>query len=372
MSNANGYGAPEVWQPYARAQELCARVGDIPQMFPILGGLFFYHAMRADYGPCLETTEHLLELAKRLHDDGATVLGHWGVCTNHLFQGRLKAAQQHAEAGWAVYGRLDDRSLAPTFNIDPGPCCADWGAWIYWLRGYPDQAEEWSREAIAAAYESAHPFTIVTVLVHSGLYYYFRGDPQMALERGRAANRVCDEVGFPLRKAEADICEGWGLVELGQAAEGIPKLEAGLSTWRQLGTEIGNPFFFAMLALAYQRSGRRIEAKAELQRALDTASRNNEHQWEAELHRLNGVFKRDAGEPYLAVDACFKRAVEVAKSQGAKILELRASTSLATSLLAQGRKAEAYHGLAPIHDWFTEGFATKDLTEAKALLQELA
>lgn len=372
MSNANGYGAPEVWQPYARAQELCDRVGDIPQMLPILGGLFFYHAMRADYGPCLQTTEHILELATRLGDDGASVLGHWGVCTNHLFQARLTAAQEHAEAGWAVYGLLDNRTLAPAFNIDPGPCCADWGAWIYWLRGYPDQAEQWSRKAIVAARESGHPFTIVTVLVHSGLYYYFRGDPQMALDRGRAANKVCDEVGFPLRKAEADMCEGWGLVGLGQTAEGVLKLEAGLSLWHQLGTEIGNPLFYAMLALAYQRVGRHRDAGTQLQRALETAERNDERQWQAELHRLDGVFRRDAGEAEDAVETCFRRAVQVARSQGAKILELRASTSLAASLLAQGKRTEARQAVAPVYGWFSEGFDTRDLREAKALLERLA
>jgi predicted ATPase len=371
LSNANGYGAPEVWPAYARARELCDKVGNMPQMFPILGGLFFYYAMRADYESCLQTTEHLLDLARQVNDQGASVLGHWGVCTNFLFLGRFGPALEHARAGWDVYNRLPDRSLAAAFNIDPGPCCADWGAWLYWLRGYPHQAEEWSRKAILAARASGHPFTIVTVLVHASIYQYFRADPKTALEQAREANALCDEVGFPMRKAEADIVEGWALVELGEAEEGMRRLEAGLGVWHQLGTIIGNPLFFAMLAVAHQRTGRLVDAKAALTRAFDAVACSNERQWEAELHRLDGLFRHEAGEPDEEVEACFRRALETAHAQEARSLELRAAISLASLLLRQTRRRDAEELLLPIYNDFPDKAHTKDRKEAEVLLRQL-
>src|SRR5262249_28201501 len=157
-----GYGFPEVWPPYARAQELCDRAGDMPQMFPILGGIFFYHTMRANYQGTLQTTNQILELADRLNDAGASVLGHWGTSAGWLFIGEFAQALKRPEAGWTTYSALDRRSLAAEFNIDAGPCCADWSSWVYWLQGYPEQAEQRSREALGSAKQTAHPFTIVT------------------------------------------------------------------------------------------------------------------------------------------------------------------------------------------------------------------
>jgi predicted ATPase/class 3 adenylate cyclase len=371
LASAKGYGAGEVGLAFARARELCNRMGQTEPMFPILSGLWIYSLMRGKYADSGEIAEQLLALGERLQNSGILVSAHMAISGNCLFTGDFHGALTHADSGAERYDSERHAALAKDFGFDPGTLCVDWSAWASWFLGYPDQSQHKSSEALARAEKAGHPFTTATILVHNAIIAYFRNSPEAVIEHVRAAIAVCDQVGIPLRKAEAQILGGWALTQLDQPEKGLQELETGLSAWMQMGTEIANPIWFALLALAYQKSGRPIEARSSLSRALEVKEKNGERLWEAELHRLDAVFRIEVGEPSEHVEACLHKAIEVAQYQSAKSLELRASTSLARLWQGQNKAEQARDLLAPIYDWFTEGRSTNDHREAKALLDEL-
>jgi predicted ATPase/class 3 adenylate cyclase len=371
LASAKGYGAPEVGVAFTRARELCDRIGQSAPMFPILSGLWIYWLMRARYRDSGEMAEQLLALGQRSQNSGITVSGHMTIASNRVFTGDFSAALEYAEAGLERYNPGEHQTLTKDLGFNPGPICADWSAWANWLLGYPDRSHQKANQALDLAEKTQHPFTTTTVLVHNACLAYFRRTPEAALDSARATILVCNQVGIPLRKAEAQILEGWALTELGQAETGIRVLENGLSAWLQMGTEVANPLWFSLLALAYQRSGRIADARRELSRALEAMTNTGETLCEAELHRLDAIFRLDAAESAEQAEHCLHKAIEVSRTQSAKSWELRACTSLALLWKRQGKTEQARNLLTPVYSWFTEGFDTNDLREARALLEEL-
>jgi len=371
LAAAKGYGAPEVGVTFSRGRELCDRMGPSAPMLPVLSGLWVYWIMRARYKDSGEMAEQLLALGQQSQNSGIVVSGKMTMAGNGVFTGDFANALKHAEAGLERYNAREHAMLTKDFGFDPGAICADWSAWANWLLGYPDRSQQRANQAGYMAQQTQHPLTIATVLVHSAIIAHFRRAPQATLVHARAAIVVCDQVGIPLRKAEAQILEGWALTELGEAEAGIPVLEAGLSAWLQMGTEIANPLWFSLLALAYERSGRIADARRELSRALDAMTKTGEGLCEAELHRLDAIFRLDAGEPPEQAEHCLRKAIQVSRSQSAKSWELRACTSLAQLWKRQGKIEQARNLLTPIYAWFPEGFETKDLQEARISLAEL-
>jgi predicted ATPase len=228
-------------------------------------------------------------------------------------------------------------------------------------------------EALALAHELAHHFSLASAQAWAATFHMLCGDAHATQEQSEAAMALSTERGFLFRLAQGVVLRGWALVMQGQAEDGIAQLRQGMAAWRATGAEISWAFTLIKLAEAYGKAGQAGEGLTALAEALAVVNRTGERYFEAELHRLKGglLLQQDAGSGDEA-ETCFHQALEMARCQQAKSLELRAAMSLSRLWQRQGKWDAARELLAPIYAWFTEGFDTADLQEAKALLNELA
>ena len=240
------------------------------------------------------------------------------------------------------------------------------------MLGYPKQALERIHEALTLAREQAHPATLATILSWAAWLYQYRREGQLAQEQAAACITLATEHGFVARVALGTIMRGWALAAQGQREAGITHLRQGVAAWRAAGSEVGRANHLSMLAEAYGNAEQAAEGLSVLAEALAFAHTTGEPCWEAELYRLKGelLLSLHPASP-AAPEECFHQALEIARRQQAKSLELRAAVSLSRLWQHQGKRAEAHELLAPIYGWFTEGFDTADLQEAKALLEAL-
>jgi predicted ATPase len=251
--------------------------------------------------------------------------------------------------------------------------CRGYLAWDLWLLGYPDQAVQRSNEALARAHEVAHPFSLAFAACFAAALHQFRRDGEAVQEHARATMALASEQGFPLYLALGTILWGWALAARGHREDGITQMYQGLDASRTVGNELVLPHFPTMLAEAYGVGGQAEEGLAVLEMAMAAVHKSEARFYEAEIHRLTGeILLQHAVPDASGVDACFQKALAVARHQQAKSLELRTAMSLARLWQQQGKRQEAYDLLTPIYGWFTEGFDTADLQEATTLLEELA
>ncbi len=373
LMSTKGEAAPEVEKAYARARELCEQVGDTPQLFPVLRGLWICYLERAALQPARELGEQLLTLAERQQESALLLEAHRALGLSLFWQGELASAQVHLEQGIALYDRQQHRSHAVLYGLDPGVHCLSYAAWALWLLGYPDRAMQRSHEALAWAQELSHPFSLAAALYFTARLHQYRREGPLTRERAEAAVTLSTEQGIPEWLAVASILRGWALADHGgQGEAGIAQMHQGLAAGQATGGELGRSLFLALLGEAYGNEGQTAEGLRVLAEALAVADKNGEHVYEAELRRVEGELRLKQGAAETAGEECFRQALEFARRQQAKSLELRAATSLSRLWHDQGKRSEARTLLAPIYDWFTEGFDTADLKEAKALLEELA
>jgi predicted ATPase len=253
-----------------------------------------------------------------------------------------------------------------------GVCCRAWGARVLWALGYPDQAVQRGQEALTMAHTLARPYDLVAMLFESANLQYRLREWQTMQAHVEAGLALAAEHGFARYVMLGALHRGMALAAQGQAAEGIAQMRRGLAALRATGTVSGMPTFLAHLASAYAQIGQVDEGLHVLAEALAVVDTTGGRNYEAELHRLHGELLLQPPVPdALAAEACFQRALDVARRQQAKSWELRAATSLARLWQQQGKRAEARELLTPIYGWFTEGFDTVDLQEAKALLDAL-
>ncbi len=291
--------------------------------------------------------------------------------------GEFVLAREHLEQGIAVYDPQKHHSLASGYGADQGEQCLCYAAYVLWHLGYPDQALKRIREALTLAQEFSHPYNLAYVLICAASHHQFRREGQLARERAEAVMTLSSEQGFPLYLALGTIVQGWALAEQGQAEEGIAQMQQGLAAWRATGAELFRPRGLALLAEAYGKMGQAEEGLTVLAEALAAMNKSRERWYEAELYRLKGELTLQSKVPGQKskveeeAEECFHKAIEIARRQQAKSLELRAGMSVSRLWQQQGKKNEARQMLAEIYNWFTEGFDTKDLQEAKALLEEL-
>src|SRR3989442_1521952 len=255
-----GFAAPEVERVYTRARELCQQVGETPQLFPVLWGLWELYFVRAEYRTAHELGEQLLTLAQRQQASTLLLQGHHAEWTVLLFLGELAAAREHTEQGSALYRRQEHRSHAfPYGGHDPGVCCLNIEALALWFLGYPDQAFKKNFDALTLVQELAHPFSLAFALSFAALLYQVRRDGQASQERAEAALTLATEHGFPTWLALGTILRGWALAQRGQREEGIAQMREGMAAWRAIGAEPFRPHFLALLAEMYGKVGRAEE-----------------------------------------------------------------------------------------------------------------
>jgi predicted ATPase len=250
--------------------------------------------------------------------------------------------------------------------------CRRYAAWTKWFLGYPDQALELIRETLTLAQKHGHPFTIAGAQAIAGFIQLHRREVRAVKERAEELIALSTEHGFLLWKLSGTIFRGWTLVERGQQEEGIEQIRQGLDAWNATGAYAGDSPYHSLLAEAHLRMGQVTEGLAVLDKALAKVEETGERYMEAEYHRLKGELLLMGGADAGEVERQFLQAIDTARQQGARSLELRATVSLSRLWQAQSRKKEARQMLAGIYDWFSEGFDTVDLKEAKALLEALA
>jgi class 3 adenylate cyclase/predicted ATPase len=366
----NGYGSDQVGAIYARAQALCERVGDAEQRMLTLFGVWAYHTFKADYVVALSTAEQLLALAESVGDVGGRIVAYGAMTPTMFFMGKHAEAVAYAEQGVALYQPSEHSHLATIYGHDPGAFCHDFGAQAALLLGFPERAVQMNAEALLVEKELGHTLTTASMLVHSALFHSYRRDAKATLSFADAGIAFSNERGIPFRSLEADLIKGWAMAELGDAEAGVALIQGTLVPWRQIGADIIMSWWWALLARALHLAGRHDEALATLRDAMSFAEEHNELAYLPELLRLKGNILLDVDEQEEA-EACFEAAVARAREMDAKFWELGAATCLARLWHSQGKTAEALALLAPVYDWFTEGFDSADLKEAKALLDDL-
>ncbi len=369
---SKGRAAPETERAYARARELCEQVGNPPELFPALFGLWLVYLVRGELRRAHELAESLLRRAQSAHDPAQLMHGHTALGNTLYWMGEFLPAKEHLENAIILYD--PERPLAFSYlSLDAEVYCLSYGAWTLWQLGYPDQALKRGNEVLALAQGLSRPDT----LANAGFFYFgvlsqIRREARAAQENAESAIALSAEHGLTDSLDDATSLRGWAMAQQGRDEEGIAQIQEGLAASRATGKELSRPYLLCLLAEACTQTGRIDEGLRALTEALATADEHEIRHHEAETHRLKGelLLKQDEANATEA-ERCFRMAVEVARRQSAKSLELRATTSLARLLGTQGKRAEARSMLTEIYSWFTEGFDTADLKDAKALLDEL-
>ncbi|MBI3048433.1 MAG: AAA family ATPase [Acidobacteria bacterium] len=369
---AKGYTADEVRETYERARLLCEQAGERRQLFRALRGLWYHYVVRGDLDRSLQLAHEQLALAEGLQDRGLLLEASLVVGLVACYLGRFTTARTHLERGLELYDPVlhaDHRSI---YNIDPGASCRRMLAWVLWFEGHPDQARARAREALEMAEEQGHHFTVVYVCFFGAIVYVLRGECEAAVPLVERALALATDRGFPVWVAFATFLQRWILAEQGSAPDGALQMRRALADFERDGSRLMAVFFRLLVADAYRKAGS-IDAGLEmLAEASALMAATGECLAEAELYRLKGELLLRQGAATPAVEDCFEQALGVARRQGAKSWELRAAMSLARLWASQDRRLEARELLKGIHDAFTEGHETRDLCEAKALLDELA
>jgi predicted ATPase len=331
-----------------------------------LNGLRSIHLNRADFVTARKVAEELLAVAARQDNPDVKLASHYAYGVVRLFQAEFTEALQHLRQAIAEHNRL---ILVP---VDPTIGGRNFAAWALLFLGYPDQALALSEQAIASAREFAYPYTVAYGLHVNCVFQQLLGDAAIVRERSKELVALATARGFPHFVGSGTFFRGWATMALeGSIEDAIGEMRQGLAVKRATGAEIKVPYYFGLLAEAYRKTNRTTEGLIRLSEALELADRTDERWYVAELCRLRGeMLDTNADRP--SAESWFSRALAEAQKQRAKFFELRAAMSLARLWRDEGKVQQARELLAPVYGWFTEGFDTRDLKEAKALLEELA
>jgi predicted ATPase len=369
-----GWAAPETERAYLRA-ELLAETGATPeQQFALLVGLFGLLYVGGNLSEARERQKPIWDFVDR-HPDPVFLLEaihhDWSVA---LSAGELESSQRHVERGLDLFESKLRSAAVPLYSAHhPAVCGHAWDAQLSWLRGRPDAARRCAERAVSLANELEDANSAAFALYVTALVHHMTREPKLALEIAGAAIDKAEDVGFLYVLRHARVIKGWALTELGRAEEGVGQISEETDALSANGEELWLTLCLATLADACLRAGRIEHGLKAIGDALELVRRSGECFWEAEIDRLRGelLLAQSPSDPALA-RASVEHALKKARQQGAKSLELRATTSLARMLKSTDRRDEARAMLAEIYNWFTEGFDTHDLKEAKSLLDDLS
>ena len=368
-----GQAAPEVEQTYRQAYALCQRVEDTAQLLPVLAGLRLFYVIRAAHQTAQELGQRLLALAQRHHDQAFLLEAQVALGGGHFFVGHFAKALVHLRQGIA----LEDLQAPPTVRVVHHPQISGhvFASWVLWCLGYPDQALVHGQEALTQAQRLANPYMLMWCQSLVANLYVLRGEAAMARQLAEASLALATTLEAPFWGARSTFMRGIARTRQGCIAEGLEQMHRGWTAIETTGVRLNRGYFLARRAEALLHVGQPDAAHTVLAEALAFIHTSGEHWWEAECHRLWGECclaqngpKHEAGEAV----ARLQHALDIARHQQARSLELRAALSLSRLRQLQGRRQEARQVLAEVYGCFTEGFDTADLQEAKALLEALA
>ena len=358
LMTIKGWAATEVQRAYARARTLCQELGDTQQLFPALWGFWLFSWGRGNVMQAKAIADDLLARAERSNDLSLRLQAHHALWLTELYRGELPAAWDHAARGIALYDPDSHAGLASVYgNHDAGMCCRTVGAWTLGLLGFPERAVALNRDAIALAQRLGHPFNLAVAYYAAAQPYQLLRDAAEARKHAEAALALAREHGFALISGWATAVRGWAIASDGAGVDGIAEIRNGLAMARAIGIESNESFMFTLLAEACLMTERVEEGLASVAEGLAMVARTGERFQEAELWRVRGelLLLQESGAG--GAEDSLGRAVEIARGQGARWLEVRALVRIARFRQRQGRANETRHRLAELYSWFTEGLA---------------
>jgi predicted ATPase len=378
LAATKGYAAPELEDVNTRMRMLCQQEQEPTLLIGALGGLWTFYLNQAALQTAYEMAQQILLSAQHLSRTslwpaGGTpesprrpfLWGHVMLGQTLLFRGEFVPARDQAVIGMSVYDPQLHRPQVNLVQQDPGVMCLANMAQALWHLGYADQARQKSDEALSLAQTLSHPYSLGWVLGRTALLHWHCRDYQVAMERSQAAVALASTQGFTQWAAQGTILQGALLAMQGDAQQGIVQIQKALQDYESTGARLLRPYFLALLAAVYNQAGQAEAGCYVIDEALHLMDITGERWCEAEQYRLKGECQQQAG---LASEASFLQALHTARRQAAKAFELRAATSLYRLWQSQGRRDAARHLLAETYSWFTEGFDTADLQEARTLL----
>lgn len=371
ISLTKGHWSSEAEKPYSRARELSKKVEESSEFFQALWGQWLFYSLRAGWALAVEIGDQLLALAERSQDEDFLLQAHHTQWTHLTVMGDLTLAHAKCEQGIQLYDRQQHHHHTFIYGgHDPGVCCRMFSGWVLWLLGYPEQAQQRSHEAVSLADEVDHAFTQAVAMTWQLYVSQARGEVDITKENAQNLITLASEHSFPW-KVFGSMFHGWAQVKQGQSEEGLNQLHQGLSTMQAMSLKGFRPVTLTLLIDAYREMGMIDEGLKQVSETLAVMEETGECNYEAEVHRLKGELLLLQGDTIQA-EISYHQAIDLAQSQQAKSWELRATSSLARLWQSQGKSTEAHDSLSAVYNWFTEGFDTQDLKEAKALLDKLA
>jgi predicted ATPase/DNA-binding winged helix-turn-helix (wHTH) protein len=364
--------APEVGQAYARARELCRQVGETPQLFPTLWGLWRFYLNRGELPAARELGEQLSWLAQHAAVPIPRLEAQTALGVTLFFLGEYGAAQTHLEQGLALTDPLERRTRVLSYSVTPEVMCLAYAALTLWCRGYPAQAVQQGQEVLLLAQAQAHPLSLVFAQYFVTMLHYQCRDVSGVQAHAEALLTLATAHGFPSYVRHGTCWRGWALVVQEQGEASLAQTRQDMTTILATENALSQPLYLIMYAEMAGYAGQVEEGLRLLAAALANLETSGAGDLLAEGYRLQGeLLLRQVTLDMAQAEACFQQALAVARRQQAKSWELRAAVSLVRLWQQQGKRDDAYNLLAPIYSWFTEGFDTSDLKDAKALLDEL-
>jgi len=372
LAAARGWSHPEYEQTYARARALASLIGESPELPRVLVGIGngYYH--KGDLATTAEVAQEALAAAERTRDAFDLLSAQFLVGMPSFHRGHFSRALHHFEHTIKLYNPSEHGPLAYAVGYDSCVNAQGYAASCHIYLGHPDRALALSEAAGALAKRVEHPLSLAIALFWAGLVHFERGETDRMRERAGEVVDLAERLGFPMFLGHGRFFRGLARVELGEGEEGLAEMQQAMVERARIGSGIGAPVILCLLAEGLRKVGRHDEALAALGLGVAQAEQQGEHNYDAELHRLRAEILLDMdGDAALEAEALFHQSLEIARRQEAKAFELRAATSLARLWQRQGKPDAARALLTPRYAWFTEGFATRDLQAAKALLAEL-
>jgi predicted ATPase len=384
-----GYASDETTTAYTQALTLCEEVGDSQRRYPLLWGVWASSALRGEYAVAHTLAKQLLHVAEETKERSFLVEAYAALGVTRFWLGDFLQARSALEQGVLLYDAHKDQSHAFVYGQDPAVICLSYAAWTLWALGYADQGRARVEELLDIAARRVHPFSTGMALNHVAWFYAHCQAWRRVQYYADEAYALADREGFPFWLAEATILRGRAVIAGSASYEGVEQMVEGLTAYRTTVAELGVTNWLGLLAEGYGTLAQPQQGLEKVAEALKMVATTGERQYEAELYRLKGELtlqklsvvssqlsvpspQSRTPNPQAEAEECFLKAIEVARKQHAKSLELRATMSLARLWQQQGKQHEAHQMLSEVYNWFTEGFDTKDLQEAKALLNELS
>jgi predicted ATPase len=372
LKTSRGYAVPEVGTAYARARELCRRVEDPAQVIPVLIGLSAHHVVAGEIATSRDVALEMRTVVDKVGDPNLRMISHWALGAAQFHLGELRNAHENLLEARELYDPAFHRSRVWQTGIEPGIFCSAELSRTFTLLGYPDQGLERARQAVADARALDHPQPLAFALLFEIFAHLGRRNPREARRQYEQLAVVCHSHGIAQEIQWAAPLAGRAMIELGDTRRGLRVLEESIAAHKSTRSTLLRPYYFVLLAGGLIRCGEYARAQKALDESAIISEATSQRAYDSEHARLQAEVLSAQAETVEAAEVQYRRALSVAREQGAKWLELRAARAYSHYMLKHGRTEEAHHLLEPVCAWFTEGKDTPDFLYADGLLKTLA